>query len=304
MKKSTILLLSFALLFAVAACKKKGSKSSGKAAEATKAAAGESAATAEKELGLKPGLMLSLNIKSLKKTPFYDDILKGVKSDETTGKCMEKALESADSLLLMMDVAAMVADENSEPNMYVAIFGIDSKETIDCIKKMEDSDLKEGKLNGADAFVSEKDGKKYIWAPNDKTIVAVGGKYSEKITPGKDALGKGELKPFGGDKSIAFSVGEVKNPMVSLKEASGMVDFASGLAVDISATLSSEKEAEELEKQYEQGKAMAEPLGMGDLVKNLKFSRKGATLGINLKLSDSEFKGLIEKAKGMGGLSM
>ncbi len=310
MKKLSLLFVSIFLLAGLAACGKKGS-SPGKGAAETKAAAAATTAAAEKELGIRPGLTLSINLKSLKASPMF--AMFQDKLDEQLGKaeCAKKIVDTVESMVLMGDPESFAgqkdkggADEakKTNENIYMVLHGADAKAVIACMKESK-NELKDGKLNGADAMTFEKDGQAgYVWAGSEKSVVMVSGKYAEKITPGTGALGKGEIKPFAGDKSIAFTVGEIDQ----VKEASGFVDFSKGLMADVSVTLKDESTAKMAETQFDAAKKQADQIpipGVGDIIKSVKFARNGATVAVQLSLSADQVKQLMGLAKGgLGGM--
>jgi hypothetical protein len=295
MKKSFVLFLSIALLTGFAACGKKGS-APGKGAAETKEAAAASTAAAEKELGIKPGVAISMNLKSIRNSPVYSMVKDKIESQIGKTECVKKVIESVDSIVLM-------GSPKKDESIYMVMHGTDAKAALACMKESKEG-VKDGKLNGVDALTFEDDGQTgYVWAGSEKTVVMVGGKYAEKVTPGKDMLGKGEVKPFGGDKSIAFTVGEIEE----VKEASGFVDFSKGLMADVSVTLKDEAKAKMAETQYEGAKKQADQIpipGVGDMIKSLKFVRNGATISVQLSLSSDQVKQLMDLAKGMGGMGM
>ncbi|PKN44985.1 MAG: hypothetical protein CVU59_10305 [Deltaproteobacteria bacterium HGW-Deltaproteobacteria-17] len=309
MKKSFVLFLSIALLTGFAACGKKGS-APGKGAAETKEAAAATTAAAEKELGIKPGITISVNLKSVKSSPIYSMFKDKIESQIGKTECVKKVIESVDSIVLMgspkslggkVDDGDAAAKKNE--SIYMVMHGSDAKAALACMKESKEG-AKDGKLNGVDALTFEDDGQTgYVWAGSEKTVVMVGGKYAEKVTPGKDMLGKGEVKPFAGDKSIAFTVGEIEE----VKEASGFVDFSKGLMADVSVTLKDEAKAKLAETQYEGAKKQADQIpipGVGDMIKSLKFVRNGATISVQLSLSSDQVKQLMDLAKGMGGMGM
>ncbi|MBU1243428.1 hypothetical protein KKD52_09865 [Myxococcota bacterium] len=308
MKKSFVLFLSIALLTGFAACGKKGS-APGKGAAETKEAAAASTAAAEKELGIKPGVAISMNLKSIRNSPVYSMVKDKIESQIGKTECVKKVIESVDSIVLMgspKNLGGKVEDDaaaKKDESIYMVMHGTDAKAALACMKESKEG-VKDGKLNGVDALTFEDDGQTgYVWAGSEKTVVMVGGKYAEKVTPGKDMLGKGEVKPFGGDKSIAFTVGEIEE----VKEASGFVDFSKGLMADVSVTLKDEAKAKMAETQYEGAKKQADQIpipGVGDMIKSLKFVRNGATISVQLSLSSDQVKQLMDLAKGMGGMGM
>jgi len=306
MKKLSVLFLSLFLVTGLAACGKKGS-APGKGAAETKQAAAATTETAAKELGTKPGLTLAVNLKSVKASPMFALFKDKIDAELGKSECAKKVLDAVESVVLLGDpegLAGKKRDDEAAPkkdeNVYMVLHGADAKAAIACMKESK-PDMKDGKLNGADVLIVEKDGQNsYVWAGAEKAVVMVTGKYAEKVTPGKGALGKGEVKPFAGDKSIAFSMGEVEE----MKEASGFLDFSKGLMADVSVTLKDEKMAQMAEKQYEGAKKQADQIpipGVGDMIKSLKFVRSGATISVQLSLSSDQVKQLMGLAKSMGG---
>ncbi len=307
MKNSLVLFISFLLLTGLPACGKKGS-APGKGAAETKEAAAATTAAAEKELGIRPGVTVSLNLKSIKSSPMYSMVKDKIENEIGKTECVKKVLESVESIVVMGSPDSLggkksdseAAPPKKDESIYMVMHGADAKAALACMKESKEG-MKDGKLNGVDALTFEKDGQTgYVWAGSEKTVVMVGGKYAEKVTPGKDMLGKGEVKPFAGDKSVAFTVGEVDE----VKEASGFVDFSKGLMADISVTLKDEGKAKMAETQYEGAKKQADSIpipGVGDMIKSLKFVRTGATIAVQLSLSSDQVKQLMDLAKGMGG---
>jgi len=308
MKKSFVLFLSFVLLTGFAACGKKDS-APGKGAAETKKAAAASMAAAEKELGIKPGITVSLNMKSIKGSPLYAMVKDKLEGEIGQSDCAKKVLEGVESMVIMASSPEgfggkkndSEADAGKKESIYIAMHGTDAKAALACMKSSK-PEVKDGKLNGVDALTFEKDGQSgYAWVGAEKTIVMASGKFAEKVTPGKDVLGKGDVKPFAGDKSIAFTMGEVE----VVKEASGFIDFSKGLMADVSVTLKDEGTAKMAEQQYEAGKKQAGALpipGLEDMIKSLKFARNGATIAVQLSLSTDQVKQLMDMAKGMGGM--
>jgi hypothetical protein len=310
MKKLSLLFVSLFLLTGLAACGKKGS-APGKGAAETKAAAAATTAAAEKELGSRPGLTLAINVKSLKASPMYAMFQDKIDAELGKAECAKKILDSVESMVIMGDPESFAGKKDkpgdeetkkADESIYMVMHGADAKAVIACMKESKD-ELKDGKLNGADALTFDKDGQAgYVWAGSEKAVVMVSGKYAEKITPGKDALGKGEVKPFAGDKSIAFTVGEIDK----VKEASGFVDFSKGLMADVSVTFKDENTAKMAETGWEAGKKQADQIpmpGLSDMVKSVKFARNGATVAVQLALSSDQVKQLMDIAKGsLGGM--
>lgn len=307
MKKSFVLFLSFILLTGFSACGKK-SAAPGKGAAETKEAAAATSAAAQKELGVKPTVTVAVNMKSVKNSPIYSMFKDKLEEEIGKSECVKKVIESVESIVMMGSPEGMggkkdegEGEAKKNESMYIVMHGADAKSAIACMKESKEG-MKDGKLNGVDALTFEKDGQTgYVWAGSEKTIVMVGGKYAEKVTPGKDMLGKGEVKPFCGDKSVAFTVGEVDE----VKEASGFVDFSKGLMADVSVTLKDEAKAKMAETQFEGAKKQADQIpipGIGDLIKAVKFVRNGATIAVQVSLSSDQVKQVMEMAKGMGGM--
>ncbi len=306
MKKGWILFVSFTFVLAITACKKKDEP--GKSGAAVKESAAQAAASAEKELGVKPRIHVAVNMASVKNSPLYSMFKDKIEAQ--LGKdCSKKIVDAMESVVVLGDPEGLAGkkEEGGEArkneNLYMVMKGASAKDAIACMKEsteMKDK-IKDAKLSGVDVLSFEKDGQtSYLWPAGDKTVVMVSGKWSEKIKPNEGTLGKGEIPSMAGGKSIAFSVADVDE----VKEAAGTVDLAKGLMADVSVTLKEESKAKMAEEQFQQAKKQADQIpipGVADIVKSIKFSRNGATIGVQVTISADQLKQLAEMAKGMGG---
>jgi len=305
MKKGWILVGMFVFGMSAVSCGKKNE--AGKGGAAAKESSAQVVASVEKELGEKPKIHVAVNLASVKESPLYSMLKDALEKEIGQKECAKKAVESAESMVILGSTKSLggaVKDDSgnakNDENIYMVLKSADAKAMLACMKESKEG-IQDAKLNGADVLSFEKDGQTgYVWAASDKAIVMVAGPWAQKVTPGKGATGKGEIASMAGSKSIAFSVSDLDE----VKEASGIVDLAKGLMLDVSVTLKEEAKAKDYEKKFQESKKQADQIpipGLADIVKSIKFSRNGAVIGVQLTVSADQLKQLMSIAKGMGG---
>ncbi|MGM0597374.1 MAG: hypothetical protein ACQES9_10080 [Myxococcota bacterium] len=289
MKKLSIIYLAL-LLTAFAGCKKKSDDSS----EGTKKAT----VAVKKDLGFDPQITVSVNMASLKKTPFYNIFKKQIMK-KIEVECAKELVNDISKIFFI----ARNFQGKGKPSVYAAVQGIDVDKLMKCSKKEGKDKSKMGKFKGQEAMIVEEDGQKtFIFKGSAKNIVAVTGKASKNVKPGEGTFGKGNISSFVGSKSIAFNVKEIDEKVSSV---SGYVDLTSGLEADIAVEMKETKAAEEMAKQYEMGKAMmnGKPK-LKKLMEKIEFSQSGKNIKIKSDLSEEDLKQVMKMAGPMMGKAL
>ncbi|MDA3863779.1 MAG: hypothetical protein PF689_07930 [Deltaproteobacteria bacterium] len=289
MKKLSFIYVAV-LLTAFAGCKKKSDDSSG----GTKKAA----ASVKKDLGFDPQVTVSVNMASLKKTPFYGlfkkQIMKKIKVE-----CAKELINDISKIFFV----GRDFKGKGKPSVYAAIAGVDADKLMKCAQKEGKDKQKMGKFKGKEAMIIEEDGQKtFVFKGSAKNVVVVTGEAGKNVKPGEGTFGKGDISKFVGSKSLSFNVKGVDDKFSAV---SGYVDFSSGLKADVAVEMKEVKAAEKMAKQFEMGKAMmAGKPEIKKLIEKIDFSQSGKSIKVKTDLSEDDLKKVMKMAGPMMGKAL
>lgn len=298
MKKTTLLILTVAAVLAFG-CKSKKKESASEGSKNLKAAS----ASIKTELGFEPSIMVSVNLKSAKKSQLWE-MFKGQVAGEITKKneCFKAAIDSAEGAVFIADKMVKKGKKSDPENGYVAIIGVDGKAIMECAEKKEKDKVSKGKLNGQDAWIVKDDGENNFVFISGKNIAMVSEKISKKVTPGKGTLGKIDVANMIGSKTITLKVSGVQGE--DIESVNGYIDISSGINANLEVGFSSEDQVKGMMKKYEGMKAQAPQMpipGIADMLKNINVTANGKVMNAKVSLTDKHVAIIVNLAKSFGG---
>jgi hypothetical protein len=292
MKNRQCLLIILALIPGSVACRKENPP--GRGAREVQVAAAPVLAAAEKELGFAPRFAISIHVAGIRDSPLATLIRQRITSTEEQEPCLTTLLETVDSILMLTNSEAIVVRSSGGPadeqNNLIQFVGLDAPAALACLKRIEPG-AADARLQGEPTLQYLKNGQSvHAWAATDRVMVLAGGQYAAKITPKKGVLGRGELTPFHGARTVAFfAVGGL-----TFVRGCGYLDLTDGLKTELEVTFRDESVAGMTEGRVKAFLKQTQGCRKKrELFRSVRYLRDASSFGFGITWSRYELKQVL-----------
>lgn len=250
-----------------------------------------------KDLGEKPDILITINLRSIKSSYFYTKLLPMATQQAQKEKemCFDKVnMKSIDYALITGRVKKTGVKESA---VVVVSGSFNSVAFLDCVAKR--NNLVTYRKDGVSGY-REKNGKTYAFAVGPGSILMIQGDYINKIKLKKGSLGTGSISSLVSSHAVSAKVDRMEKGS-EIKSLSGRVEVKTDIKVVGNCDWTSMKERNNFDKEIK--KLQKSPI-TSTFLTGLKYTFSSTKMDLTYILTKQQFdavffltKSLINKPK-------
>ncbi|MBU1220654.1 hypothetical protein KKF34_16345 [Myxococcota bacterium] len=245
-----------------------------------------------KDLGEKPDILITINMRNIKSSYFYSKLLPLATQQAQKEKemCFDKInMKSIDYAL----ITGRVKKPNVKEAVAVVVSGsFNSVAFLDCVAKR--NKLVTFRKDGVSGY-REKKGQNYAFAVGPGSILMIQGDYINKIKLKKGSLGTGSISSMVSRHAVSAKVDRMEKGS-EIKSLSGRVEIKNDIKAIGNCTWKSLKERNDFDKKM---KEFQKSPFVSTFMTGLKYTFSGTKMDLSYLLTKQQFDALFFLSKSL-----